>query len=74
MREGVKQLVRLFVCQFVSPVEIAHQIAHMCYAISRLPAQFQDSKNVQHNLEIAQILRLRRTYIHTPLIVRVVWK
>ena len=25
--------------------------------------QSQDSENVQHNLKIAQILRLRRTYI-----------
>ena len=26
--------------------------------------QSKDSENVQHNLKIAQILRLRRTYIH----------
>ena len=43
------------------------QIVHTCYAIStlisRLPAQSRDSENVQHNLEIAQILRLRGTYM-----------
>ena len=43
------------------------QIVHTCYAISRLisrlPAQSRDSENAQHNLEIAQILRLRRTYM-----------
>ena len=45
----------------------------MCYAISGLPPQsqdlnasrdwmqFQDSENVQRNLEIAQILRLHGT-------------
>ena len=27
------------------------EIAHVCYAISRLPAQSQDSENVQHSLE-----------------------
>ena len=49
-------------------VDCAHvlcnlQIAHMCYAISRLPAQSRDSESAQRNLEIAQILRLRGTYI-----------
>ena len=55
------------------------QIAHMCYAISRLRTcvtqspdclcnlevrtQSRDSENAQRNLEIAQILRLRGTYI-----------
>ena len=38
------------------------EIAHiLCYAIPRLPAQSRDSENAQHNLEIAQILRLRGT-------------
>ena len=39
------------------------EIVHMCYTISRLPVQSRDSENVQHNLEIAQILRLSGTYI-----------
>ena len=36
--------------------------AHMLHAISRLPAQSQDSENVQRNLKIVQILGLCRTY------------
>ena len=39
------------------------EIAHTCYANPRLPAQSQDSKNAQRNIEITQILRLRGTYI-----------
>ena len=39
------------------------EIAHMCYAILRLPAQSRDSKNVQRNLKIAQIPRLHGTNI-----------
>ena len=35
---------------------------HTCYAIFRLPAQSRDSENVQHSLEIAQIVRLYGTY------------
>ena len=52
-------------------LEIAHtcglrnlEIAHTCYAIPRLPMQSRDSKNAQRNLEIAQIPRLRGTYIY----------
>ena len=43
------------------------QIVHTCYTISRvisrLPVQSRDSENAQHNLEIAQILRLHGTYM-----------
>ena len=38
------------------------KIVHLCYAISKLAAQSQDSENAQRNLEIAQILRLHGTY------------
>ena len=38
------------------------QIAHVCYAISRLPVQSWDPENAQYNLEIVQILRIRGTY------------
>ena len=49
-----------------SNLQIAHVLCNLeiaCYAISRLPAQSRDSENAQHNLEFAQILRLRRTHI-----------
>ena len=48
------------------------EIAHWCRAISRLRkpsvqsqfgTQFPDSKNALRNLEIAQIPRLRKTYL-----------
>ena len=39
------------------------EIVHTCYAISRLPVQSGDSGNAQHNLKIAQTLKLRRTYV-----------
>ena len=38
------------------------EIAQTYCAISRLSAQFPDSKNAQRNLEIAQIPKLRGTY------------
>ena len=49
-------------------LEIVHvlqnlEIVHTCYAIPRLPAQSRHSENVQRNLEIAQIPRLRGTLI-----------
>ena len=43
------------------PHMVISQSGHMCYAISRLPGQFQDSESPQSNLKIAEILRLQRT-------------
>ena len=40
------------------------KITHTCYAIPRLPAHSRDSEYAQHNLEIAQIPRLRGTYMY----------
>ena len=40
------------------------KITHTCYAIPRLPAHSWDSEYAQHNLEIAQIPRLRGTYMY----------
>ena len=58
------------------------EIAHMCYtfsrlctrgnyAILRLPAQSLDSENAQHNLEIAQILKLHGTYLSVSMYISV---
>ena len=48
------------------------EIAHVWFTQSRdwlhnleIGTQSQDSENTQHNLEIAQILRLRGTYLHS---------
>ena len=43
------------------PHVVISQSGHMCYAILRLPGQFQDSESTQSNLKIAEILRLHRT-------------
>ena len=68
---GVQSHVDLEIAHmwFMQSRDCAHtlrnlEIAHMCYAIPRLPAQSRDSKNVQRNLEIAQIPRLRGTDIY----------
>ena len=59
---SVQARVRSWDCAHVV-YAISRLRTRVTYAIQRLPAQSRDSEDAQRNLKIAQIPRLRRTYI-----------